>query len=346
MPPDAPPPDTSGLVEEQPIGGAIPESHVPAEGKVTLPLLSHLHSRLVHGSTLELSFHLAVRARVRLVAKRRSRVVAETPMRTLKAGSHKLLLRLDPRRWPTKLLTADPRPRAAAGRLLRHRRRGEHRHRQHEPARAGTAAEPPAGGIGTAALRRGRSRAAAGRARPTRLGLTLAFSGALVLVLALAGALPWHAGGPRAAAAPAQDALPQTDASIPARSVTMIGATPEEPGSPGSGESWGIGSEGGSTVVVRYASGAGWTLGPALPSGFKPEDSPLTGQMTPRGVGVLAGTVPDREGGPRDVLLVRGPGGAFAETGACRPKGKRSAKAKNRCCAKAKCSSAAVRARR
>ncbi len=37
------------------------------------------------------------------VAKRRRRVVARTPMSTLAAGERRLLLRLDPRRWPTKL---------------------------------------------------------------------------------------------------------------------------------------------------------------------------------------------------------------------------------------------------
>jgi hypothetical protein len=52
---------------------------------------------------LELRFHLAVRARVRLLAQRRKRVVASTPTRTLAAGNRRLLLHLDPRLWPTKL---------------------------------------------------------------------------------------------------------------------------------------------------------------------------------------------------------------------------------------------------
>jgi hypothetical protein len=69
----------------------------------TVPLLSDVHTRLVHGSTLELSFHLAVKARVRLIAKRHSNVVASTPTRTLEAGKRSLQLRLDRRRWPTKL---------------------------------------------------------------------------------------------------------------------------------------------------------------------------------------------------------------------------------------------------
>lgn len=102
---DAPPPDTSGLSEEIPQQTDVQgeESHAANNSKVQLPLLSHLHSKLVHGSTLALSFHLAVKARVRLLAKRHGRVVAQTPTRTLKAGSRVLLLRLNPRSWPTKL---------------------------------------------------------------------------------------------------------------------------------------------------------------------------------------------------------------------------------------------------
>jgi len=105
QPPDAPPVNDSGLEESTPPPGGAYE---PARAKeqfatVALPLLSHLRSRLVHGTTLELKFHLAVRARVRLVAKHNRSVVASTPTRTLKAGNRSLLLRLDVRRWPTKL---------------------------------------------------------------------------------------------------------------------------------------------------------------------------------------------------------------------------------------------------
>jgi hypothetical protein len=103
--PDAPPPDDSGLVEEPPdYGGTFDESKAGAEQpKTRLPLLSRLHSRLIHGSTLELRFHLAVKARVRLIAKRHRRTVAATRKRIFKAGSRKLLLRLNPRSWPTNL---------------------------------------------------------------------------------------------------------------------------------------------------------------------------------------------------------------------------------------------------
>ncbi|HEY2537782.1 MAG TPA: hypothetical protein VGI24_12480 [Solirubrobacteraceae bacterium] len=103
--PDAPPIDDSGVDEgpSSPIGALLETSAPPAQARVTAPLLSHVHTRIVHRDTLELRFHLAVKARVRLLASRRKRIVASTPTRTLTAGNRHLLLRLDPRRWPTKL---------------------------------------------------------------------------------------------------------------------------------------------------------------------------------------------------------------------------------------------------
>ena len=102
---DAPPPDVSGQVEEPPdYGGTFAEAKgVPIETTTQAPLLTHLRSRVVHGSTLELSFHLAVKARVRLLAERHKKVVASTSMRTLAAGNRKLLLVLNRKQWPTKL---------------------------------------------------------------------------------------------------------------------------------------------------------------------------------------------------------------------------------------------------
>jgi hypothetical protein len=102
--PDAPPPDISGLPTESHTSGAIPEVTVsPAQERIKLPLLSNIRTRIVHGNILELRFHLAVRAQVRLLARRKRVLVASTPLRTLAAGNRKLLLRLDIHRWPTKL---------------------------------------------------------------------------------------------------------------------------------------------------------------------------------------------------------------------------------------------------
>jgi hypothetical protein len=100
--PDAPPVDDSGLPGEQSAASSEPPTR-PPETRIPVALLTHMHARLVHGTTLELSFHLAVKARLRLVAKRKARVVASTPRLTFKAGNRKLLLSLDRRRWPTKL---------------------------------------------------------------------------------------------------------------------------------------------------------------------------------------------------------------------------------------------------
>jgi len=161
------------------------------------------------------------------------------------------------------------------------------------------------------------------------LVVPLALIGPLLPVAALSG----PGASARAAAQPAPaEPVPQFDDSVPARRVTMIGATPDEAGAPGELETWGLGvprgsgSESAGAELVRYfhdaLSGEGvWSLGPALESSaeqplsdFKLDASPLAGQMTPDGAGVLAGTLPHEGGGARLVLLVRKPGGAFVET--------------------------------
>jgi hypothetical protein len=97
--------DTSGLLGELTLPTRVPHEETSKLGasRVTLPLLSHIRSRLIHGTMLELRFHLAVKARLKLIAKRAKRVVAETPTRTLAAGNRSLQLHLNPKRWPTKL---------------------------------------------------------------------------------------------------------------------------------------------------------------------------------------------------------------------------------------------------
>ncbi|HEY4451190.1 MAG TPA: hypothetical protein VGN13_06305 [Solirubrobacteraceae bacterium] len=102
--PDTLPADNSGLLgEPPPTIGVLPENPKEQPPRVHVALLSHIHSRLVHGTTLELRFHLAVRARIRLLARRKQTLVASTPRRVLAGGNRRLLLKLDPRRWPTKL---------------------------------------------------------------------------------------------------------------------------------------------------------------------------------------------------------------------------------------------------
>ncbi len=153
---------------------------------------------------------------------------------------------------------------------------------------------------------------------------------ALALMLALFLALSGRGATPTAAGQPGEgEVVPQSDASVPAHSVTMIGSSPQE----APAETWGIGQYRGESVAVRYSSGQGWALGPSLLdtggqplSGFKlaqPEafrfgaPSPLSGDMTANGDGALLGTVPGGGGAssePRRVLLVRDHGGAFQET--------------------------------
>jgi hypothetical protein len=103
--PDAPPVDNSGLPgEASPLAGTLletPEAQI--ESRVAVPLLSNIRTHLVHGTMLVVSFHLAVQARLRLIAKRKKQVVASTRSRTFTTGNRKLTVRLSRKRWPTKL---------------------------------------------------------------------------------------------------------------------------------------------------------------------------------------------------------------------------------------------------
>jgi hypothetical protein len=132
-------------------------------------------------------------------------------------------------------------------------------------------------------------------------------------------------GVPRAAGLTgAPELVAQTDDSVPAKDMTLIGAAPGE----ASAEVWGLAQKAGSSVLVRYAQDTGWTLGPPLQdstgaalSGFQldkpeafrhPQPSPLAGQMVPDGAGAMLGTV-GSGATAKQVLLVRNPGGAFKE---------------------------------
>jgi hypothetical protein len=101
---EAPPSDTSGVNEEKVFneGTFEPTKEGSSTPKVALPLVSRLKDHL-RGDVLELRFHLSVKARVQLVAKRHKKVVAKTARRTFAAGNHALSLHLDPHAWPTNL---------------------------------------------------------------------------------------------------------------------------------------------------------------------------------------------------------------------------------------------------
>jgi hypothetical protein len=173
--------------------------------------------------------------------------------------------------------------------------------------------------------------------RPGRCatGVLVAALGALALALLIVLPGATSGAGAQVSSEEAGEVTAQTDASVPATHVTLIGTSPKE----ASDETWGLGlNRVGAAVLVRYTPETGWSLGPGLLdftgqplSGFKldqPEGfrfnspSPLAGQMTENGGGVLAGEVPAGESGEAvnteatttPVLLVRDPGGAFRET--------------------------------
>lgn len=136
---------------------------------------------------------------------------------------------------------------------------------------------------------------------------------ALTLALAFGGGSPAGASG----ASPGPEVQVQTDGSLPARDVTLIGASPEEAGD----ETWGVGELGeinsGNFAIMQYTSQGGWRVGPAAEDStgqpltdFVPFETPLMGATTPAGAGELLGTAADPE---REVLLLRNPGGAFTE---------------------------------
>lgn len=157
-------------------------------------------------------------------------------------------------------------------------------------------------------------------------GLVLTAALALAAGLIFTGLVPLAGTAPPAVAlppfSPLETTTPQADGSVPARTVTIFGATPTEAGAPGSDETWGVGTLGQASVLVRYyehSTGTGeegsWTLGPALPSEFTPASGPLAATITPTGSGAMLGTV-KAAGVTREATLVRAPGGAFQATAA------------------------------
>lgn len=108
LPPNTPPPDDS-------LANQIAPPTPPATSSMPAVTLTHpalivgLRSHLVHRTTLELSFKLIATAHVQLLAMRHGRLVASTHRLTLTAGRRRLMLSLNPHRWPTKLdLKATP----------------------------------------------------------------------------------------------------------------------------------------------------------------------------------------------------------------------------------------------
>ena len=105
---DVAPPDDS-LANQQPPLPPASAPTAPSGSYTTEQLVKHMHSHLAHRDTLALSFTLAAKAHVQLLATRKGRLVAHTARQTLKAGRHTLMLQLNVHSWPTKLnLRATP----------------------------------------------------------------------------------------------------------------------------------------------------------------------------------------------------------------------------------------------
>jgi hypothetical protein len=165
------------------------------------------------------------------------------------------------------------------------------------------------------------SRRAIASSRRRRAIAVVACAAALLAALRLLG--PGSEG--RATAATGGVVVAQTDDAVPARGQLMLGSSPAE----AAAETWGIGEvgrlNGGSFAILRFAEGAGWSVSPWLtangapPSGEKidPAHGQLPGSITPNGDGALLAKVSDEAGGsPREIVLVRDPGGQFREADA------------------------------
>jgi hypothetical protein len=114
--PDARPVDDSQLFAPPPL--EVQQQAGPQQGKVRrlAPLIRKIRSKL-RGRTLAVSFVLTRKARVALIARRRGKVVARTKQKLLPRGRRSLALKLDPKRWPTRLSfrTREPGQRGGGG---------------------------------------------------------------------------------------------------------------------------------------------------------------------------------------------------------------------------------------
>jgi hypothetical protein len=113
--PDRPPVDDSQLFAPPPLE-VQQQTTAPRRGRRLPPLIRRIRSRL-EKLTLTVSFTLMRRARVALIARRRGRVVARTRPKVLPRGRHALRLRLNRKRWPTRLSfsTREPGQRGGGG---------------------------------------------------------------------------------------------------------------------------------------------------------------------------------------------------------------------------------------
>ena len=101
--PDRPPVDDSLLLAPPPVEVEAAAAPAKTTTKKVAPVVRSVRRPVLHGTTLILRFRLTRRARVALVARRKGRVVARTPLKLHAKGPVTLRLRLRRKAWPTKL---------------------------------------------------------------------------------------------------------------------------------------------------------------------------------------------------------------------------------------------------
>lgn len=99
--PDAPPEDDSLKFAPPPVE-VIVEQPPETVTQAVPALLRKVRSKL-RGTRLTISFTVARKAKVAIVARRGGTVVARTPNRSLNPGQRSLTLKLNRKRWPTRL---------------------------------------------------------------------------------------------------------------------------------------------------------------------------------------------------------------------------------------------------
>ncbi len=97
------PEDDSGANVAPVLPADVKVPATPPAPRTREPLFSNVKDRVTGGTTLALTFTLATKSHVRLLALRRGRTVAATHSRVLSGGPHTLRVRLSRRAWPTKL---------------------------------------------------------------------------------------------------------------------------------------------------------------------------------------------------------------------------------------------------
>jgi hypothetical protein len=98
--PDTAPADDSQLFAPPPV--EVEQEQRPPRTRRIRALIRRVRARM-RGNVLTVSFILSRRAKVALLARRGSRVVARTSLRTMRPGRRALRLKLDRQRWPTRL---------------------------------------------------------------------------------------------------------------------------------------------------------------------------------------------------------------------------------------------------